>query len=145
MKIQKYLLILVVAVISSSLASMHHEKSNNFSDCEGQVGNLYVSEILKSGTIEGFKKAVGLHQKFYTDRGFDVRVIPAAEYERNENTTIEKPYRLSTIVLFPSLEIRELWSNREFSEQDQKEFNAFLDLYNENNKVVVRRSICYLD
>ena len=145
MKIQKYLFILVVAVITSSLASMHHEKSNNFSDCEGQVGNLYVSEILKSGTIEGFKKAVGLHQKFYTDRGFEVQVIPAAEYERKENTTIEKPYRLSTIVLFPSLEIRELWSNREFSEQDQKEFNAFLDLYNENNKVVERRSICYLD
>jgi hypothetical protein len=48
------------------------------------------------------------------------------------------------MVLFPNLEIRELWSNREFSEQDQKEFNAFVDIYNENTKVVVSRSICYL-
>jgi hypothetical protein len=79
------------------------------------------------------------------ERGFEVQVIPSIEYERNENTTIEIPYRLSTTVLFPSLEVKELWGNREFTEQDQKEFNAFLDVYNKNNKVVVRRSICYLD
>ena len=145
MKIQKYLLMFLTVALTSSLSSMHHEKSNNFSDCEGKVGNLYVSEILNSGTVEGFKQAVGLHRKFYIERGFDVQIIPSIEYERNENTTIEIPYRLSTTVLFPSLKVRELWGNREFSEQDQKEFNAFLDIYNKNNKVVVRRSICYLD
>ena len=145
MKIQKYLLIFLTIAITSSLSSMHHEKLHNFSDCEGQVGNLYVSEIIKLGTVEGFKKAVDLHQKFYTERGIDVQIIPSVEYERNESTTIEKPYRLSTMVLFPNLKVRELWGNREFSEQDQKEFNAFLDIYNKNNKVVIRRSICYLD
>ena len=145
MKILKYLFIFLITITAFSVFSAHHEKSYNFSDCEGQVGNLYVSEILESGTVEGFKKAVKLHQKFYKDRGFDVQVKANIEYERDGNETTEEPSRLTTVVIFPSLEAQGLWRNREFTEQDQKDFNAFVDIYNANTKVVVRISICYLN
>ncbi len=145
MKILKYLFIFLITITAFSVFSAHHEKSYNFSDCEGQVGNLYVSEILELGTVEGFKKAVKLHQKFYKDRGFDVQVKANIEYERDGNETTEEPSRLTTVVIFPSLEAQGLWRNREFTEQDQKDFNAFVDIYNANTKVVVRKSNCYLN
>ena len=145
MKILKYLFIFFITITAFSVFSAHHEKSYNFSDCEGQVGNLYVSEILESGTVEGFKKAVKLHQKFYKDRGFDVQVKANIEYDRDGNETTEEPSRLTTVVIFPSLEAQGLWRNREFTEQDQKDFNAFVDIYNANTKVVVRKSNCYLN
>ena len=145
MKILKYLFIFFITITAFSVFSAHHEKSYNFSDCEGQVGNLYVSEILESGTVEGFKKAVKLHQKFYKDRGFDVQVKANIEYDRDGNETTEEPSRLTTVVIFPSLEAQGLWRNREFIEQDQKDFNAFVDIYNANTKVVVRKSNCYLN
>ena len=145
MKILKYLFIFLITITAFSVFCAHHEKSYNFSDCEGQVGNLYVSEILESGTVEGFKKAVKLHQKFYKDRGFDVQVKANIEYERDGNETTEEPSRLTTVVIFPSLEAQGLWRNREFTEQDQKDFNAFVDIYNANTKVVVRKSNCYLN
>ena len=145
MKILKYLFIFLITITAFSVFSAHHEKSYNFSDCEGQVGNLYVSEILESGTVEGFKKAVKLHQKFYKDRGFDVQVKANIEYERDGNETTEEPSRLTTVVIFPSFEAQGLWRNREFTEQDQKDFNAFVDIYNANTKVVVRKSNCYLN
>ena len=145
MKILKYLFIFLITITAFSVFSAHHEKSYNFSDCEGQVGNLYVSEILELGTVEGFKKAVKLHQKIYKDRGFDVQVKANIEYERDGNETTEEPSRLTTVVIFPSLEAQGLWRNREFTEQDQKDFNAFVDIYNANTKVVVRKSNCYLN
>ena len=145
MKTQQIIFIFTITLISSFLASMHHENSNNFAECKGKVGNLYVSKIPKSGTVQGFKTAVNLHQKFYTDRGYDVRVIPRIVYEREENVTIEKPFRFNTVVIFPSMKVREQWGKKEFTEKDQKEFNAFLDIYNENSEVVLRRSVCYLD
>ena len=145
MKILKYLFIFLITITAFSVFSAHHEKSYNFSDCEGQVGNLYVSEILESGTVEGFKKAVNLHQKFYSDRGFDVQVKANIEYKREEGKPTEEPSRLSTVVVFPSLEVQGLWINQERTEQDQKDFNAFLDIYNTNTKVVIRKSICYLN
>jgi len=145
MKILKYLFIFLITINTCSVFSAHHEKSYNFSDCEGQVGNLYVSEILESGTVKGFKKAVKLHQKFYKDRGFNVQVKANIEYERNGNETTEEPSRLTTVVVFPSLEVQSLWQNREFTEQDQKDFNSFVEIYNANTKVVVRKSNCYLN
>ena len=145
MKILKYLFIFLITITAFSVFSAHHEKAYNFSDCEGQVGNLYVSEILESGTVKGFKKAVKLHQKFYSDRGFDVQVKANIEYERDGNETTDQPSRLTTVVVFPSLKVQGLWQNREFTEQDQKDFNAFVEIYNANTKVTVRKSICYLN
>jgi len=145
MKILKYLFIFLITINTCSVFSAHHEKSYNFSDCEGQVGNLYVSEILESGTVKGFKKAVKLHQKFYRDRGIDVQVKANIEYERDGNETTDQPSRLTTVVVFPSLEVQSLWQNREFTEQDQKDFNSFVEIYNANTKVVVRKSNCYLN
>ena len=145
MKTLKYLFIFLITITAFSVFSAHHEKSYNFSDCEGPVGNLYVSEILELGTVQGFKKAVKLHQKFYKDRGFDVQVKANIEYERDGNETTEEPSRLTTVVIFPSLEVQGLWQNREFTEQDQNDFNAFVDIYNANTKVVVRKSNCYLN
>ena len=145
MKILKYLFIFLITINTCSVFSAHHEKSYNFSDCEGEVGNLYVSEMLESGTVKGFKKAVKLHQKFYKDRGFNVQVKANIEYERDGNGTTEEPSRLTTVVIFPSLDVQSLWQNREFTEQDQKDFNAFVEIYNANTKVTVRKSICYLN
>ena len=145
MKILKYLFIFLITITAFSVFSAHHEKSYNFSDCEGQVGNLYVSEILESGTVEWFKKAVKLHQKFYNDRELDVQVKANIEYERDGNETTEEPSRITTVVIFPSLEVQGLWQNREFTEQDQNDFNAFVDIYNANTKVIVRKSNCYLN
>ena len=145
MKTLKYLFVFLITITAFSVFSAHHEKSYNFSDCEGAVGNLYVSEILESGTVKGFKKAVKLHQKFYSDRGFDVQVNANIEYERDGNETTEEPSRLTTVVVFPSLEVQGLWQNREFTEQDQNDFNAFVEVYNANTKVVVRKTNCYLN
>ena len=145
MKTLKYLFLLLITFTSFSVFSAHHEKSYNFSDCEGEVGNLYVSEMLESGTVKGFKKAVKLHQKFYKDRGFNVQVKANIEYERDGNETTEEPSRLTTVVIFPSLEVQSLWQNREFTEQDQKDFISFVEIYNANTKVVVRKSNCYLN
>jgi len=145
MKILKYLCIFLITINTCSVFSAHHEKSYNFSDCEGEVGNLYVSEMLESGTVMGFKKAVKLHQKFYKDRGIDVQVKANIEYERDGNETTDQPSRLTTVVVFPSLKVQGLWQNREFTEQDQKDFNAFVEIYNANTKVTVRKSICYLN
>ena len=142
MKILKYLFIFLITINTCSVFSAHHEKSYNFSDCEGEVGNLYVSEMLESGTVKGFKKAVKLHQKFYKDRGIDVQVKANIEYERDGNETTDQPSRLTTVVVFPSLKVQGLWQNREFTEQDQKDFNAFVEIYNANTKVTVRKSIC---
>jgi len=145
MKILKYLLVCLTAISAFSIISAHHEKSYNFSDCKGQVGNLYASEILESGAVDGFKKAVDLHQKFYTDRGYDVKVNANIEYNRDGDGTTEEPSRLTTVVMFPSLEVQNQWMNREFTDQDQEDFNSFLEIYNKNTKVVVRKSNCYLN
>ena len=145
MKILKYLFTFLITITAFSVFSAHHEKSYNFSECEGAVGNLYVSDILESGTVKGFKKAVKLHQKFYNDRGFDVQVKANIEYERDGKETTEEHSRLNTVVIFPSQEVHGLWQNREFTEQDQNDFNAFVDIYNANTKVVVRKSNCYLN
>ena len=119
MKILKYLFICLITTTAFSVASMHHENSHNFSDCNGPVGNLYVSEIL--GTVGGFKKAVDLHQKFYTDRGYDVKVNANIEYNRDEDGTTEEPSRLVTVVMFPSLEVQNQFMNREITDQDQED------------------------
>ena len=52
MKTLKYLFVFLITTTAFSVFSAHHEKSYNFSDCEGAVGNLYVSEILESGTVQ---------------------------------------------------------------------------------------------
>ena len=145
MKILKYLLICLTAITAFSIASTHHNNSHNFSDCKGSVGNLYVSEILELGTVEGFKQAVALHQKFYNDRGFDVIVNANIEYNRDGEKTTEEPSRLTTVVMFPSLTVQSLWMDQEFTDRDQEEFNSFLEIYNKNTKVVVRKSNCYLN
>ena len=143
MKILKYLFICLITTTAFSVASMHHENSHNFSDCNGPVGILYVSEIL--GTVGGFKKAVDLHQKFYTDRGYDVKVNANIEYNRDEDGTTEEPSRLVTVVMFPSLEVQNQFMNREITDQDQEDYDSFVEIYNKNTKVVVRKSNCYLN
>jgi hypothetical protein len=47
--------------------------------------------------------------------------------------------------MFPSLEVQNQWMNREFNDEDQDDFNSFLEIYNENTIVVIRKSNCYLN
>jgi outer membrane cobalamin receptor len=95
--------------------------------------------------VGGFKKAVDLHQKFYTDRGYDVKVNANIEYNRDADGTTEEPSRLVTVVMFPSLEVQNQFMNREITDQDQEDYDSFVEIYNKNTKVVVRKSNCYLN
>ena len=145
MKIHRILLFLGCFLTSLSVFPMHHESTYQFSDCQGEVGNLYISKMLKTGSIEGFKQAVKKHQEFYDSRGLKVRVIPGIQYERSDQGTVEELHSLTTMVIFSSKEDRENWGNIDFTENDQKEFDAFVNLYNKNNKVEDRKSVCFLN
>ena len=81
----------------------------------------------------------------YNSRDLNVRVIPGIQYERNDQGTVEEIHSLTTMVIFPSKEDREEWRNRDFTEKDQKEFDAFVTLYNKNNKVEDTKSVCFLN
>ena len=145
MKIHRILLFLGLFLTSLTVFPMHHENSYQFSDCQGEVGNLYISNMLETGSVSGFKQAVKQHQEFYNSRDLNVRVIPGIQYERNDQGTIEEIHSLTTMVIFPSKEDREEWRNRDFTEKDQKEFDAFVTLYNKNNKVEDTKSVCFLN
>ena len=120
MKIHRILLFLGLFLTSLSVFPMHHENSYQFSDCQGEVGNLYISKMLETGSVSGFKQAVKQHQEFYNSRDLNVRVIPGIQYERNDQGTVEEIHSLTTMVIFPSKEDREEWRNRDFTEKDQK-------------------------
>ena len=57
----------------------------------------------------------------------------------------EEPSRLVTVVMFPSLEVQNQFMNREITDQDQEDYDSFVEIYNKNTKVVVRKSNCYLN
>lgn len=138
----KRILILVTFLFSLNITSMHHEKSYNFSDCNGKVANYYVSKLIPGGTVEGFLKAIKMHQTYYSSRGSEAKVVPMIQYKRSE-TDDEEIFRVSSMVIYPNLKARTDWISRDdFTENDNQEFSAFIEIYNKNTEITARRLIC---
>ena len=144
----RYFLFLTFSIFSFA---DDHKISSNFSDCEGKVVNYYVSKIVPGGSVEGMMKATKMHRKFYKDRGADVKVYPALQYLRNDDGgTEEKLHRVSTMVVWDSVTAWSKWREtiNTLSEGDRekadKEYGAFVAMYNKNTEVVAQRRWCML-
>jgi len=144
----RYFLLLTFSIFSFA---DDHQISSDYSDCEGKVVNYYVSKLVSGGSVEGMMKAIKMHRKFYEDRGADVKVYPALQYLRNDDGgTTEKLHRVSTMVVWDSVSAWSKWreSINTLSESDRaaadKEYSAFVAMYNKNTEVVAERRWCML-
>ena len=138
----KRIFILVTFLFTVNAEAMHHENSHKFSDCDGKVANYYVSKLIAGGTVKGFLKAIKMHQKYYSSRGSKAKVVPLIQYERTE-TENEEIFRVSSMVIYPSLKDRTEWITRDdFSEEDNEEFSAFIEIYNKNTEITDRKLVC---
>ena len=75
----KYLLT-TIAIISFSALADDHKSLPKPNECEGSPANYYVAKLNEGGTIEGWLNAAKMHQAYYKERGFDVKVIPSIQY-----------------------------------------------------------------
>ena len=95
-------------------------------------------------------KASKMHQSFYDEQGANVKVYPALQYLRNDDGTEEKLHRVSTMVVWDSVNSWNEWreSIEALSEEDReladKQYNAFVAMYNKNTEVVAERRWCML-
>ena len=95
-------------------------------------------------------KASKMHQNFYEEHGANVKVYPALQYLRNDNGIEEKLHRVSTMVVWDSVNSWREWreSIEALSEEDReladKKYNAFGAMYNKNTEVVAERRWCML-
>ena len=143
--------ILIFLFISFFALSDHHELSTKYSECKGKVANYYVAELTENGSVEGWYKAAKMHQKYYSDRGAKAKVYPSMQYQIDEErNTNDDLYRVSTLVVWDSqeawAEFRTYLDNRSAGqiEKDDQEYNAFVELYNKNNRVTAQRRLCML-
>ena len=144
----RYFLLLTFSIFSFA---DDHQISSDYSDCEGKVVNYYVSKLVSGGSVEGMMRATKMHRKFYEDRGANVKVYPALQYLRNDDGgTTEKLHRVSTMVVWDSVSAGSKWreSINTLSESDRakldKEYSAFVAMYNKNTEVVAERRWCML-
>ena len=143
----RYFLLLTFSIFSFA---DDHRISTDFSDCDGKVVNYYVSKIVSGGSVEGMMKASKMHQNFYDEQGANVKVYPALQYLRNDDGTEEKLHRVSTMVVWDSVNSWSEWreSIEALSEEDRKladkKYNAFVAMYNKNTEVVAQRRWCML-
>ena len=96
----RYFLLLTFSIFSFA---DDHRISTDFSDCDGKVVNYYVSKIISGGSVEGVMKASKMHQNFYDEQGANVKVYPALQYLRNDDGTEETLHRVSTMVVWDSI------------------------------------------
>ena len=115
----RYFLLLTFSIFSFA---DDHRISTDFSDCDGKVVNYYVSKIVSGGSVEGMMKASKMHQNFYDEQGANVKVYPALQYLRNDDGTEEKLHRVSTMVVWDSVNSWSEWreSIEALSEEDRK-------------------------
>jgi hypothetical protein len=92
-----------------------------------------------------------MHEKYYNDRNFKVEVLTEMQYSVDEDGNVsDKFVSLDTLVVWNSLsarnEFQKYLDNRrsEQVEKDEKEFSAFVDLYEKNTKVSERKRLCML-
>ena len=145
--IMKYFLLVTFSIFSFA---DDHVISTEFSDCKGKVSNYYVSKIIPGGSVDGMMKASKMHQNFYDEQGANVKVYPALQYLRTDEGTEEELYRISTMVVWDSVNSWNEWreSVEALSEEDReaadKQYNAFVEMYNKNTEVVTERRWCML-
>ena len=143
----KYLLLVTFSIFSFA---DDHAISTDFSDCKGKVVNYYVSKIIPGGSVEGMMKASEMHQNFYDEQGANVKVYPALQYLRTDEGTEEELHRISTMVVWDSVNSWNEWreSVEALSEEDRevadKQYYAFVEMYNKNTEVVTETRWCML-
>ena len=143
----KYFLLLTFSIFSFA---DDHAISTDFSDCKGKVVNYYVSKIIPGGSVEGMMKASEMHQNFYDEQGANVKVYPALQYLRTDEGTEEELHRISTMVVWDSVNSWNEWreSVEALSEEDRevadKQYYAFVEMYNKNTEVVTETRWCML-
>ena len=135
----------------SIIASLELEANAKFSECQGKVANYYLSNLVDGGSVEGWLKAAAMHEKYYNNRNFKVEVLTEMQYSVDEDGNIsDKFVSLDTLVVWNSLsarnEFQKYLENRssEQVEKDEKEFSAFVNLYEKNTKVTERKRLCML-
>ena len=143
----KYLLLVTFSIFSFA---DDHAISTDFSDCKGKVVNYYVSKIIPGGSVEGMMKASEMHQNFYDEQGANVKVYPALQYLRTDEGTEEELHRISTMVVWDSVNSWNEWreSVEALSEEDRevadKQYYAFVEMYNKNTEVITETRWCML-
>ena len=143
----KYFLLVTFSIFSFA---DDHAISTEFSDCKGKVANYYVSKIIPGGSVEGVMKASEMHQNFYDEQGANVKVYPALQYLRTDEGTEEGLHRISTMVVWDSVNSWNEWreSVEALSEEDRevadKQYYAFVEMYNKNTEVVTETRWCML-
>ena len=133
------------------LADDHIDANAKFSECQGKVANYYLSNLVDGGSVEGWLKAAAMHEKYYTNRGFEVEVLTEMQYSVDEDGNVsDKFVSLDTLVVWNSLSARnefQTYLDNRSSEQvnrDEKEFSAFVNLYEKNTKIAERKRLCML-
>ena len=143
----KYFLLVTFSIFSFA---DDHVISTEFSDCKGKVANYYVSKIIPGGSVEGMMKASEMHQNFYDEQGANVKVYPALQYLRTDEGTEEELHRTSTMVVWDSINSWNEWreSVEALSEEDKevadKQYYAFVEMYNKNTEVITETRWCML-
>ena len=135
----------------SIIASLELEANAKFSECQGKVANYYLSNLVDGGSVEGWLKAAAMHEKYYNNRNFKVEVLTEMQYSVDEDGNVsDKFVSLDTLVVWNSLsarnEFQKYLDNRSSKqvEKDEKEFSAFVNLYEKNTKVTERKRLCML-
>ena len=92
-----------------------------------------------------------MHEKYYINRGFEVEVLTEMQYSVDEDGNVsDKFVSLDTLVVWNSLSARnefQTYLDNRSSEQvnrDEKEFSAFVNLYEKNTKIAERKRLCML-
>ena len=92
-----------------------------------------------------------MHQKYYDDRKFEVEVLTELQYSVDENgNTSDNFVSLDTLVVWDSLSARNQFQNylnnrnSKQIEKDEKDYSAFVDLYEKNTKITKRKRLCML-
>ena len=147
----KFLIQFSLIFCISILADDHIDANAKFSECQGKVANYYLSNLVDGGSVEGWLNAAAMHEKYYTNRGFEVEVLTEMQYSVDEDGNVsDKFVSLDTLVVWESLsarnEFQKYLDNRssQQTERDEKEFSAFVNLYEKNTKVTERKRLCIL-
>ena len=144
----KYL-ITTLAIIAFNVHANDHKNLPKPSECKGSPANYYVAKLIEGGSLNGWLKATKMHEAYYQDRGFDVKVVPSIQYLPNEENggPSDNVFRISTHVIYKNVSEVERWSewnNTERSESDEKDYDAFVAEYDKNNEVTAKRFLCML-
>ena len=147
----KFLIQFSLIFCISILADDHIDANAKFSECQGKVANYYLSNLVDGGSVEGWLKAAAMHEKYYTNRGFEVEVLTEMQYSVDEDGNVsDKFVSLDTLVVWNSLSARNEFQtyldNRssQHVNRDEKEFSAFVNLYEKNTKIAERKRLCML-